>query len=48
VALAVAGAGVTLVLFATPLDASSLTGRVLLVRLVVKNGILLLEQAELR
>jgi multidrug efflux pump subunit AcrB len=48
VPLAVVGAVVTLVLFSIPLNASSLMGCVLLVGLVVKNGILLLEQAELR
>jgi CzcA family heavy metal efflux pump len=48
VPLAVIGAVVTLVLFSIPLNASSLMGCVLLVGLVVKNGILLLEQAELR
>jgi len=48
VPLAVVGAIVTLVLFSIPLNASSLMGCVLLVGLVVKNGILLLEQAEQR
>src|SRR6185437_15514518 len=48
VPLAVVGAIVTLVLFSIPLNASSLMGCVLLVGLVVKNGIPLLEQAELR
>jgi CzcA family heavy metal efflux pump len=44
--LAVVGAVVTLWATATPLNASSLIGCVLLVGLVVKNGILLLEQYE--
>jgi CzcA family heavy metal efflux pump len=46
VPLAVVGALVTLWAAAVPLNASSLMGCVLLVGLVVKNGILLLEQAE--
>jgi len=46
VPLAVVGAVVTLVFLSIPLNASSLMGCVLLVGLVVKNGILLLEQAE--
>jgi multidrug efflux pump subunit AcrB len=46
VPLAVVGALVTLWATAIPLNASSLMGCVLLVGLVVKNGILLLEQAE--
>jgi CzcA family heavy metal efflux pump len=46
VPLAVVGAVVTLVVADIPLNASSLMGCVLLVGLVVKNGILLLEQAE--
>src|SRR5262249_19824754 len=46
VPLAVVGALLTLWLTAIPLNASSLMGCVLLVGLVVKNGILLLEQAE--
>jgi len=44
--LAVVGALLTLWIFAVPLNASSLMGCVLLVGLVVKNGILLLEQFE--
>jgi len=44
--LAVVGALVTLLATGVPLNASSLMGCVLLVGLVVKNGILLLEQAE--
>lgn len=47
VPLAVVGAVATLVVFSIPLNASSLMGCVLLVGLVVKNGILLLEQAEI-
>ena len=46
VPLAVVGALATLWATAIPLNASSLMGCVLLVGLVVKNGILLLEQAE--
>jgi multidrug efflux pump subunit AcrB len=46
VPLAVVGALVTLVATGVPLNSSSLMGCVLLVGLVVKNGILLLEQAE--
>jgi CzcA family heavy metal efflux pump len=46
VPLAVVGGVVTLVVAGIPLNASSLMGCVLLVGLVVKNGILLLEQAE--
>jgi CzcA family heavy metal efflux pump len=46
VPLAVVGALCTLVVTDIPLNASSLMGCVLLVGLVVKNGILLLEQAE--
>ncbi|HEY3356580.1 MAG TPA: efflux RND transporter permease subunit, partial [Polyangia bacterium] len=46
VPLAVVGALATLWLTGTPLNASSLMGCVLLVGLVVKNGILLLEQFE--
>jgi beta-glucanase (GH16 family) len=45
--LALVGALVTLWLAGVPLNASSLMGCVLLVGLVVKNGILLLEQFEL-
>jgi multidrug efflux pump subunit AcrB len=48
VPLAVVGALTTLWLFQIPLNASSLMGCVLLVGLVVKNGILLLEQYERR
>lgn len=44
--LAVVGALVTLWIAAVPLDVSSLTGCILLVGLVVKNGILLLEHAQ--
>jgi CzcA family heavy metal efflux pump len=47
VPLAVVGAVATLIIFSIPLNASSLMGCVLLVGLVVKNGILLLEQAEI-
>jgi multidrug efflux pump subunit AcrB len=47
VPLAVVGALLTLWLTGVPLNASSLMGCVLLVGLVVKNGILLLEQYEL-
>jgi HAE1 family hydrophobic/amphiphilic exporter-1 len=46
VPLAVVGALVTLALTGVPVNASSLMGCVLLVGLVVKNGILLLEQTE--
>src|SRR5262249_29721973 len=46
VPLAIVGALATLWLTGIPLNASSLMGCVLLVGLVVKNGILLLEQAE--
>jgi len=46
VPLAVVGALLTLWLTQIPLNASSLMGCVLLVGLVVKNGILLLEQYE--
>jgi CzcA family heavy metal efflux pump len=46
VPLAVVGALVSLVLTGVPLNASSMMGCVLLVGLVVKNGILLLEQTE--
>jgi CzcA family heavy metal efflux pump len=46
VPLALVGALATLLLVDVPLNASSLMGCVLLVGLVVKNGILLLEQAE--
>ena len=46
VPLAVVGALLSLVLTGVPLNASSLMGCVLLVGLVVKNGILLLEQTE--
>jgi CzcA family heavy metal efflux pump len=46
VPLALVGALATLVVVGVPLNASSLMGCVLLVGLVVKNGILLLEQTE--
>jgi CzcA family heavy metal efflux pump len=46
VPLALVGAMATLLVAGVPLNASSLMGCVLLVGLVVKNGILLLEQAE--
>jgi multidrug efflux pump subunit AcrB len=46
VPLAAVGALVTLLVTGVPLNASSLMGCVLLVGLVVKNGILLLEQTE--
>ena len=46
VPLAVVGALLSLLVTGVPLNASSLMGCVLLVGLVVKNGILLLEQAE--
>jgi multidrug efflux pump subunit AcrB len=45
--LAIVGALLTLLVAGVPLNASSLMGCVLLVGLVVKNGILLLEQFEL-
>ncbi|HEY3665178.1 MAG TPA: efflux RND transporter permease subunit [Polyangiaceae bacterium] len=48
VPLAIVGAFVGLLVTATPLNASSLMGAVLLVGLVVKNGVLLLEEAEKR
>jgi CzcA family heavy metal efflux pump len=47
VPLSIVGALATLLVTKVPLNASSLMGCVLLVGLVVKNGILLLEQAEL-
>jgi CzcA family heavy metal efflux pump len=46
VPLSVVGALATLALTGVPLNASSMMGCILLVGLVVKNGILLLEQAE--
>jgi CzcA family heavy metal efflux pump len=46
VPVAVVGAIAALVVTATPLNSSSLMGLVLLVGLVVKNGVLLLEEAE--
>jgi multidrug efflux pump subunit AcrB len=46
VPVAIVGAIGALLLTATPLNASSLMGCVLLVGLVVKNGVLLLEEAE--
>jgi CzcA family heavy metal efflux pump len=46
--LALVGAVLTLVATGVPLDASSMMGCVLLAGLVVKNGILLLENAQLR
>ncbi len=46
VPVAIVGAIAALVTTATPLNASSLMGCVLLVGLVVKNGVLLLEEAE--
>jgi multidrug efflux pump subunit AcrB len=46
VPVAIVGAIVALLATATPLNASSLMGCVLLVGLVVKNGVLLLEEAE--
>jgi multidrug efflux pump subunit AcrB len=46
VPLAVVGALATLAVTGVPLNASSMMGCILLVGLVVKNGILLLEQAE--
>jgi multidrug efflux pump subunit AcrB len=48
VPLAIVGAFLGLLVTATPLNASSLMGAVLLVGLVVKNGVLLLEEAEKR
>ena len=48
VPLAIVGALVGLFITGTPLNASSLMGAVLLVGLVVKNGVLLLEEAEKR
>ncbi|HEX4514743.1 MAG TPA: efflux RND transporter permease subunit [Polyangiaceae bacterium] len=48
VPLAIVGAFVGLFVTGTPLNASSLMGAVLLVGLVVKNGVLLLEEAEKR
>jgi multidrug efflux pump subunit AcrB len=44
--VAIVGAIATLLVTGTPLNASSLMGCVLLVGLVVKNGVLLLEEAE--
>ncbi len=44
--IAVVGALLSLLVTGTPLNASSLMGTVLLVGLVVKNGVLLLEEAE--
>ncbi len=44
--IAIVGAIVALIVTGTPLNASSLMGCVLLVGLVVKNGVLLLEEAE--
>ncbi|MDP9148595.1 MAG: efflux RND transporter permease subunit, partial [Myxococcota bacterium] len=46
VPIAIVGAIATMRVTATPLNASSLMGCVLLVGLVVKNGVLLLEEAE--
>jgi multidrug efflux pump subunit AcrB len=46
VPVAIVGALAALLITATPLNASSLMGCVLLVGLVVKNGVLLLEEAE--
>jgi multidrug efflux pump subunit AcrB len=46
VPVAIVGAIAALLVTATPLNASSLMGSVLLVGLVVKNGVLLLEEAE--
>jgi CzcA family heavy metal efflux pump len=46
VPVAMVGAIAALLVTATPLNASSLMGSVLLVGLVVKNGVLLLEEAE--
>jgi multidrug efflux pump subunit AcrB len=48
VPLAIVGAFLGLLVTGTPLNASSLMGTVLLVGLVVKNGVLLLEEAEKR
>jgi CzcA family heavy metal efflux pump len=48
VPLAIVGAFLGLLVTRTPLNASSLMGTVLLVGLVVKNGVLLLEEAEKR
>lgn len=48
VPIAIVGAVFGLLLTGTPLNASSLMGGVLLVGLVVKNGVLLLEEAEKR
>jgi CzcA family heavy metal efflux pump len=48
VPLAIVGAFLGLLATGTPLNASSLMGAVLLVGLVVKNGVLLLEEAEKR
>ena len=48
VPLAIVGAFLGLLVTGTPLNASSLMGAVLLVGLVVKNGVLLLEEAEKR
>jgi CzcA family heavy metal efflux pump len=46
VPVAIVGALIALLVTSTPLNASSLMGCVLLVGLVVKNGVLLLEEAE--
>src|SRR5262249_45226076 len=46
VPIAIVGAILSLIVTGTPLNASSLMGCVLLVGLVVKNGVLLLEEAE--
>ena len=46
VPVAIVGAIAALAVTATPLNSSSLMGLVLLVGLVVKNGVLLLEEAE--
>jgi len=48
VPLAIVGAVLGLFVTGTPLNASSLMGAVLLIGLVVKNGVLLLEEAEKR
>ena len=48
VPMAVVGAVASLLVTQTPLNASSLMGCVLIVGLVVKNGVLLLEEAEKR
>ena len=48
VPVAIVGATLALLVTGTPLNASSLMGCVLLVGLVVKNGVLLLEEAEKR